>query len=178
MLLPQSIGVLRPPAKDSNMTRIVATTLVLLMLPGLAQARTITVRGSECQRLVQQASTTSATYTPGVDVRGKAVAPADLDGGANLKLPEAIDIQIGVDLADRLGVLASKSKGGARDQAVRQAVPFEGKVPLGTITVKGQDVFWNGERLLPQDQVLLTEACRLSITTPGSATLPARKPEQ
>jgi hypothetical protein len=160
------------------MTRIFATVLLLAALPTAAHARTITVRGSECQRLVQQASTTSATYTPGVDVRGKAVAPADLDGGANLRLPEAIDIQIGVDLADRLGVLASKSKGGARDQAVRQAMPFEGKVPLGTITVKGQDVFWNGERLLPQDQVLLTEACRLSITTPGSATLPARKPEQ
>jgi hypothetical protein len=177
MFLPQCIGVLRSPAKAPTMCRILATLFLLAALPTAVQARTITVRGSECQRLVQQASTTSATYTPGVDVRGKAVAPADLDGGSNLILPEAIDIQIGVDLADRLGVLASKSKGLARDQAVRQAMPFEGKVPLGTITVKGQDVFWNGERLLPQDQVLLTEACRLSMTTPGKPSVPARKPE-
>ena len=56
-------------------------------------------------------------------------------------------------------------------------MPFEGKAPLGTITVKGQDVFWNGERMLPQDQVLLTEACRLSMITSEGSILPGRKPQ-
>lgn len=158
--------------------KMFALAALSLVLVTQAQARTITVRGSECQRLVQQASTNGAAYTPGVDVRGKAVAPADLDGGANIVLPEAIDIQIGVDLADRLAVLGAKSSGNSpRDQAMRKAMPYEGKVPLGTITVKGSDVFWNGERMLPQDQVLLAEACRLSMTASGPQALPGRKPE-
>ncbi len=144
-----------------------------------AHASTITVRGSECQRLVQHASTNDATYTPGVDVRGRAVAPADLNGGTNIALPEAIDIQIGVDLADRLSRRDAKnrSSSSAQSQVARKALPYEGKVPLGSITVKGQDVFWNGEQMLPQDQVLLTEACRLSMTKPGGSTLPPSKPE-
>jgi len=150
--------------------------MTLILLAGAAEARTITVRGTECQRLVQHAATNDAAYTPGVDVKGRAVAPADLDGGSNFTLPEAIDIQIGVDLADRMG-LTDRAPGTPRDQAVRKVLPYEGKVPLGTITVRGQDVFWNGERMLPQDQVLLAEACRLAGTTPGGATLPARKPE-
>ena len=143
------------------------------------EASTITVRGSECQRLVQHASTNDATYTPGVDVKGRAVAPADLDGGSNIALPEAIDIQIGVDLADRMSRRDAKnrSSSSAQNQVARKALPFEGKVPLGNITVKGQDVFWNGERMLPQDQALLTEACRLSMTKPAGSTLPPSKPE-
>jgi hypothetical protein len=150
-----------------------------LVVASNANAATMTVRGAECQRLVQHAVTNDATYTPGVDVRGKAVAGADLDGGASIALPEAIDIQIGVDLADRLGLNAAQNTTPAtpRDQAMRKVMPYEGKVPLGTITVKGQDVFWNGERMLPQDQVLLTEACRISMTTPGGSSLPGRKPQ-
>ena len=161
------------------MTKIILSMLIVpLLVAATAEASTITVRGAECQRLVQHASTNDATYTPGVDVKGKAVAPADLDGGSSIALPEAIDIQIGVDLADRLALKAAKNTTPAtpRGQAVRKAMPFEGKVPLGTITVKGQEVFWNGEPMLPQDQVLLTEACRLSMTT-GTGALPTRKPQ-
>jgi hypothetical protein len=159
------------------MTRIVFTAAALALLAASAEARTITVRSSECQRLVQHADTTDATYTPGVDVRGKAVAPADLDGGASIVMPEAIDIQIGVDLADRLGIV-DRAPGTPRDRATRQALPYEGKVPLGTITVRGQDVFWNGEKMLPHDQVLMAEACRLSLTRPGAGPVrPERKPE-
>ncbi len=161
------------------MTKLYLALMALALVAEPAQADTVTVRGSECQRLVQHASTNSATYTPGVDVKGRAVAPADLDGGTNIQLPEAIDIQIGVDLADRMGLKASKGAVTANpgQSAVRKVMPFEGKVPLGTITVKGQDVFWNGERMLPQDQVLLTEACRLSMTSSGGSTLPGRKPQ-
>ncbi|MDX2142444.1 MAG: hypothetical protein SFV19_03730 [Rhodospirillaceae bacterium] len=158
------------------MARIVLNLLAMIISTvSAAQASTLTVRASECQRLVQHASTNDATYTPGVDVRGNAVAPADLDGGSIIALPESIDIQVGVDLADRLGIV-DRTKGTPRDQATRKVMPFEGKVPLGTLTIKGQDAFWNGERMLPQDQVLLTEACRLSLTS-GQAGLPTRKPQ-
>ena len=148
-----------------------------LVLAFNANATTMTVRGSVCQRLVQNAATNDATYTLGLDVRSKAVAPADLDGGSSIALPEAIVIQICVDLADRLGLSAAKgtTPPTPRDQAMRIVMPFEGKAPLGTITVKGQDVFWNGERMLPQDQVLLTEVCRLSMITSEGSTLPGRK---
>jgi hypothetical protein len=151
----------------------ISILIASLVVMESAQARTITVRATECQRLVQHASTNNAAYTPGVDVRGKAVAPADLDGGSNMIVPEAIDIQIGVDLADRMGLQDSAVGADAK----RKVLPYEGKVPLGTITVKGQDVFWNGERIVPQDQVLLAEACKLSMTPPSDPPLPSRKPQ-
>ncbi|MBL8643913.1 MAG: hypothetical protein JNK21_08260 [Rhodospirillaceae bacterium] len=157
------------------MTKTVLKVLpfaVLFAAP--AAAETIVVRGADCQRLVQSHKPGGADYVPGVDVSGKPVVSADAGGGYNMTLPEAIDIQIGVDLADRLARRDARRT--PDSQLQRKVLPFEGKVPLGTLTIKGQEAFWNGERMLPQDQVALAEACRQSLTTTGGSTLPARKP--
>jgi hypothetical protein len=55
-------------------------------------------------------------------------------------------------------------------------MPYEGKAPIGTLTIKGNDAFWNGERIAAQDEALLAEACRQGLTAAG-VTLPNRKPE-
>jgi len=137
------------------------------------------VRGSDCQRLVEHHKPGAADYVPGVDVSGKPVVSADVGGGYNMGLPEAIDIQIGVDLADRLGRRDAKRTNPQtpESQIQRKVMPYEGKAALGTLTVKGQDVFWNGERMLPQDQVALAAACRQSLTTGAGGALPTRKPQ-
>jgi opacity protein-like surface antigen len=141
-----------------------------------AFAETIVVRGSDCNRLVQSHKPAGADYVPGVDVSGKPVVSADVGGGYNMTLPETIDIQIGVDVADRLARRDAKKKGTAEKDLQRKVLPYEGKVALGTLSIKGNEAFWNGERMLPQDQVALAEACRQSMTTGKQGALPTAKP--
>lgn len=126
-----------------------------------ANAETVSLNASDCQRLVRHVPADDVTYKPGVDVRGNAVAPADLGGGYNLAIPEEINIQIGIDLADRLGLQENlRSGGNPGAPTVRKVLPYEGKAALGLVTIKGNDVLWNGERITPQDELILAEACR------------------
>ena len=112
------------------------------------------------------------------------VAPADLGGGYAMALPESIDIQIGVDLADRLALRDSrnanrnggKSPDPVRPDIVRKVMPFAGYAPLGTLSVRGNDLYWNDQRLQPQDEALLASACRQGFDSKG-IVLPAEKPE-
>jgi hypothetical protein len=145
-----------------------------LTTPTLAE--TVSLSTGDCKKLVQHVPSDDVTYKPGVDVRGKAVVPADIDGGYQMNIPEAIDIQIGVDLADRMGLRAARRQGAQPGAPVRKVLPYEGKAAIGTLTIKGNDAFWNGERLVPQDEKLLAEACRQGLTAAG-VILPTRKPE-
>jgi len=150
---------------ETPMTKIVLKTAALVLLATSAHAETIAVRSSACQQLVHSHTPGGADYQPGVDVRGNAVAPADVGGGYDMKLPETIELQIGVDLADRL----ARREG----EAQRKVMPFEGKAPLGTLSITGTEAFWNGRPLQQQDQDLLAEACRESL---DRGPLPTRKP--
>jgi hypothetical protein len=177
----------------------IAVTLSAVMLSAVvfssvcatrALAETIIVRGADCSRLVQQYNPGGADYVPGVDVRGKPVAPADVgggysSGGYNMTLPDTIDIQIGVDLADRLALRDAKKGDTTKNNPAtrnndlqRKVMPFEGKAPLGTLSIKGNEAYWNGERLLPEDQVALAEACGQALKGSQGETLPTRKPNE
>jgi hypothetical protein len=145
--------------------------LALVLLPVAAEAQTIAVSPRDCAQLVNHVPSADVEYKPGVDVHGNAVAPADLGGGYQLDLPQSIDIQIGVDLADRLGLRDSRQQG---TPPTRRVMPFAGYAPLGTLTIKGNDAFWNGNRIAPQDEVILAEACRKSMSAAG-ITLPTQK---
>ncbi|MCB2108818.1 MAG: hypothetical protein KDE14_14005 [Rhodobacteraceae bacterium] len=69
-------------------------------------------------------------------------------------MPDTIDIAIGIDLADRMGLRA-------RDQAsTRPVLPYEGKAPLGTLSIRGNQVFWDGKILARQDVAAIAQACR------------------
>ena len=81
----------------------------VLLFPMAAQAaESVPVSVADCQRLVRHQPRADVEYKPGVDVHGKAVVPADLGGGYQMKMPETIDIQIGIDLADRLALRDSR----------------------------------------------------------------------
>ncbi len=150
-----------------------------------AEADTLSVSGTACQRLVAHQPKDDVTYKPGVDVRGNPVVPADLNSSGGITLPEEINIQIGIDLADRL---ARRGAGKTPapipglpgtplpDAVTRPVLPFEGKGHVGVLSVKGNDVFWNGERIAPQEELLLAEACRQGLKDAG-VLLPAHKPE-
>lgn len=152
--------------------------VVLLMsmsgFVGLARGETVTVSAADCRKLATHRPSDDVTYKPGVDVHGKAVAPADLNGGYASMVPDEITIPISIDLADRLGRARARSQGDANPTTVdRPLLPYAGQVPLGTVTIKGNDVLWNGEPLAPRDEATLAAACRAKLE---EATPPPSKP--
>jgi len=143
--------------------------IVVAMAASSARADSITVSAADCRQLTAHVPDADVAYKPGVDVNGNAVAPADLNGGSSIKIPDEITIPIGVDLADRLGRAQAKQQGITNPTtANRPLLPYQGVVPVGTVTVTGNTVLWNGEPLAPQDEVTLAAACRqrLEMATP------------
>jgi hypothetical protein len=140
--------------------------LFALAAPATA-AETLTISTADCRRLVAHAPRADVTYQGGVDARGKPVVPADVSGAA-VELPAFIDIPIALDVARRLS-------GGTPGDVLSSRRGLEGKGPLGTLTIKGNDAFWNGRQLQSQEEAMLAEACRASLHAHG-VVLPDAKP--
>lgn len=115
----------------------------------LEGAPTVALEVSEdvCRQLVRHVPDVGVTYQPGVDARGNRVESADLGGGTNLNLPETFAIDLEIDLLDRFGLPTDPSA-------------FNADVELGTVTVVNNRLFFNGEPLQSQAELLLEEACR------------------
>lgn len=81
-----------------------------------------------CQALVKHVPSADVAYRAGVDVHGKAVAPADLPDSPQIKLPEVISIPLTADLTTLLNLPAAK-------------MPFktgaDTAVALGSLTLEG-----------------------------------------
>lgn len=129
-----------------------------------ANAQLTTVRNADCRQIVYHTPADDVAFVPGVDVSGKPVAPADLNGGHGIAAPEQVTIDIRLDLAQRLGL---------GDGVASALIGGEGIV--GQVTVNGQDLYWNGA-LLPRDnQAELLEACGEVLSAAG-IPLPTQKP--
>lgn len=105
----------------------------------LAQS-VVTINEADCTRLVAHSASPDVTYTPGVDVNGQAVAPADLNGSANIQVPDVIAIPVTIDLATSLGI-----------QTNFLARPTVGEVQVdrdGRVTFNGQPVTSDAEHEL------------------------------
>jgi hypothetical protein len=154
-----------------------ALVLAIMLAGGPASAdsiESITVTAQACKRIVEHVPAKDVEYKPGVSVRGKAVVPADLNGGSRNLVPDEITINIGVDLADRLGRARAKAAGQAPTAANKPILPYTGTAAMGTVTVSNGQVLWNGQPLATDDQAALAAACRKSM---AAAEPPPRKPE-
>ena len=54
---------------------------------------------SDCLRAATYRPSANVEYKPGVDVNGRKVAPADLPGTPQIKLPDVISLDIKIDLS-------------------------------------------------------------------------------
>ena len=79
--------------------------MAALVISTSAQAQTSTV----CRVLEKSNSVVSATYKPGVDVHGKAVVPADVNGAPTMALPAIIKVPLDIDLVKRISILKGKN---------------------------------------------------------------------
>ena len=86
-----------------------------------------------------------ATYVPGIDAAGRAVAPADLPDPSKIKI-DTPAIEIDAHLAGRFGSPAA----GAR----------LGRAILGYVTVRDGRAYFNGEPLAPDASGAMIAACR------------------
>lgn len=103
---------------------------------------------SLCQRLTRHVPAADVEYRPGVDVHGRAVAPADLPGSAGAQPPIPIDLPLSVDLARRMGIALP-------------SVPFlPDDVTAVWLTVVGNQLYLNGQPIDPGAEERLYVYCR------------------
>ena len=106
-----------------------------------------------CNALVKHTPDASVAYQPGVDVNGNAVAPADLPGAPQMKLPDQIKIPLTINLAQSLNLNTSSypyNQLGAGTEAV-----------IGTLSVDttGDKVLFNGQPISDTQQDKLAVLC-------------------
>ena len=123
--------------------------LSIAAAPGPATADQVILRMSQadCKRLVEHLPAPDVDHAPGVDVRGRAVAPADLDNGARIDLPEVVSILVDVDLFERLGIPANPT--GTEATAI-----------IGVVDLHDGRAFFNGRLLQGRAQAELAAKCR------------------
>lgn len=134
---------------------VVLATLwsALEAFPGAAQMagpiqNTVVLKRADCTRLTAYVPAADVAYQPGVDVRGRAVAPADLAGTPQIVMPEDITIAISVELQARFGIPATSSL-------------YKPEAGIGTVVVKPDgSASFNGQPLTNQEQSALAYLCQ------------------
>jgi hypothetical protein len=91
-------------------------------------------------------------YIPGVDVRGRAVAPADLPGsaGANRQTLERFEIPVTLDFAQRMGFSGGR---------VGTSGKLPGNAEVGRLIIDGGRVTFNGAQVGGGSEAALAAAC-------------------
>ena len=117
------------------------------LLPGhMAYAQlTVHIREENCGHLVTHAPSADVSYSPGVDVNGAAMAPADLNSTPQIRVPDVISIPVTFDLATNLGI----------------ATPFLARPTVGEVqvTVDGR-VSFNGQPITSEAAHKLAQQCQ------------------
>ena len=116
---------------------------------GVAVAKdgTVVVSREACAQVVEHVPDAGVAYTPGVDVNGKAVAPADLPGNQSAMSFDSFPIELDLNLRKKF-------------QIPPQAQLFNFKAEFGILQIQGSQVLFNGKPIAAGEANLLAAACR------------------
>jgi hypothetical protein len=114
--------------------------------PAPVREPTIRIDPAACQWVTRHHPSDDVEYKPGLDVNGDPVAPADLPGSGGIDLPKDINIAITVNTAKRLGIPANDL--------------YKGEVQVGMVTVRGNQVLFNGKPIQPEAEQELLLLCQ------------------
>ncbi|MCS6854402.1 MAG: hypothetical protein NZ523_06565 [Elioraea sp.] len=123
------------------MSRVqLASGLLVCAVAASAGAQSLTP--AECRLIARHLPAGDVAFRPGVDARGRAVAPADLSPAPQV-VPERFVVVLSVDLRRRLGL------------------PEEVKpeLPLGQLTVENGTLLLDGRPIPPDAASGLAAAC-------------------
>jgi hypothetical protein len=112
-----------------------------------ADTATVIITKADCARLVKHVPAPDVAYQDGVDVYGRPVAPADLDGGSRLALPEEIFITIEVDLFDRFNTPPN-------------GVNYDADAIIGLVRYADGRFTFNRQPLESDEEAALAERCQ------------------
>ncbi len=126
--------------------RIPIAIVLGLARPAATAPETLTISTAECRKLVRHQPSADVAYRPGVDVRGRRVAPADLGGGTNIAVPQEIEIPITVELDKTSGAAASGL--------------YKPEANIGKVVYKNGRAWFNGQPLETGANADVVAACR------------------
>lgn len=148
-----------------------------------ADAAKVRISRKDCRRLVRHRARADVTYMPGVDVRGRKVAPADLDGGIQLALPDVYEFNITKDLSSYLkgpeeqlaaakaAALAANKSQAATDAAVSSAaLSLDGAQSEYDDAVAAADAAQAAAEAAPNDAALAEAAAEAAATADAAET--------
>ena len=107
----------------------------------------VTITRADCARLVEHVPSPGVAYQPGVDAYGRAVAPADLNGGVGIQVPETLRIPIEIDLQERFGIPANPAL-------------YDADVPVGEVAYRDGRLTFEGQPLQDEAAAELTRRCQ------------------
>jgi hypothetical protein len=110
----------------------------------------VTIAARDCRRLVKYRSQKEAEYKPGVDVRGKKVAHADVEGSPKIKIPDEITFDLSASLAKYF------AKPGV-ENPILTSEGIIGKIKYNTITGK---LYFDGQPLTDPAADEIVVMCR------------------
>jgi hypothetical protein len=120
---------------------------ILVLAAAADDQAVVTITKADCDRLVEHRPAPDVAYQPGVDVNGTPVAPADLNGGIQIAVPETIRIPITVDLFNRFGIPANPNS-------------FEAEAEVGVVTYRDGRAYFNGQPLQDDAAAELSALCQ------------------
>ena len=137
-----ALNFVRPPWRAIG---IKAALVALCCVANPAAAQTVTITRADCSALAAHAPALGVEYAPGIDVRGRSVASADLGGRSKLKLPDTVDIPVHLD-----GLPANSQLYELKDAKV------------GTVRIRVKDgrAWFNGEPLTSDEHHAMARACQ------------------
>jgi hypothetical protein len=131
-------------------TMRIAGSIALILLAAVWTAPAnaeVAISRRDCQYLVRHEPAPDVAYQPGVDVHGRPVVPADLNGGSQIELPDVIYIPIEVLIQDRFHIPAN-------------SVLFQATAEVGVAELRGNQVYYQDQLLSDPETAALEAACR------------------
>lgn len=120
--------------------------LFLVVSRPLDAQTTVIINEADCDRLVTHVASSDVAYTPGVDVKGGAVASADLNAQPQIAVPEVVSIPVTIDLATNLGI----------------QTPFLARPTVGEVQVtRDGRVTFNGQPITSEAEDELAKRCQV-----------------
>ena len=135
-----------------------ALSILAVPLTSPAAAELVVISRDDCARIAAHTPAPDVAYRPGVDARGRPVAPADLEDNATLEYgAEDVVIEIAVPLRAFPGTPGDETEfigaGGIIDR-------FDATADIGVVTLRGGLVYFNGQAISSRQRELLAAACR------------------